>query len=42
MTARAAPPTGYEKRLGDGLKQTFAAGANDLPDFIKKPNDIGS
>jgi hypothetical protein len=38
---RSRPPSEYENRLGDALEQVFALGATELPDVVKKLNEMG-
>ncbi|MGQ0654857.1 MAG: recombinase-like helix-turn-helix domain-containing protein [Betaproteobacteria bacterium] len=39
---RAAPPTGYENRLGDLLEQAFAEGIEELAALVARLNELGS
>ena len=38
---RAAPPSAYEKRLGDALVECFAGGIEDLDALIARLNELG-
>ncbi|HEX6267600.1 MAG TPA: recombinase-like helix-turn-helix domain-containing protein [Burkholderiales bacterium] len=39
---RAAPPTGFENRLGDALERVFAEGAESLQEVVQQLNAGGS
>jgi hypothetical protein len=38
---RSAPPTEYERQLGDALEQAFQNGAETLPELVAKLNETG-
>jgi hypothetical protein len=38
---QAGSPTDYENALGDALEATFAAGLENLPDIVRRLNEVG-
>lgn len=38
---RSAPPTEYEKQLGDALEAVFESGSVELPDVVAGLNQLG-
>jgi len=38
---RTRPPTAYETALGDALEAMFAAGVRELPDIVRRLNEVG-